>query len=294
MIYLYVKRHNQTGLQYLGKTTAADPHLYTGSGKYWKLHLKKHGKDYSTTIIYESPNQEEIKEKGIYYSQLWDVVNSDEWANLKEEQGDGGAMLHTDESNKKRSNTMKGRVFTDEHKQKLSAAGKGRPDARSPESLASFKEKASLKLRGKKKPEGFGEAVGDRLRGTKMSDESKEKMKTKWTSERKAEQSKRMILQNQTRPKIVCPHCEFIGTNPSNMKRYHFTNCKSHLPAKPKKSTGKLKHDRQSCWIFMSPDFIIHTVVNLRQFCRSQNLNNGSMCEVASGNRKTHKGWRLA
>jgi len=226
MIYLYVKTHNKTGLQYLGKTTAKDPHLYTGSGKYWKLHLSKHGKDYSTDIIFESLDLAEIKEKGIYYSQLWDVVNSDKWANLKEEQGDGGATIQTIESNQKRSNTMKGRVFTDEHKQKLSAANKGHPDNRSPESLASFKEKASQKLKGKKKPEGFGEAVGNRRRGTKMSEESKAKMKTKWTSERKVEQSERTRLQNQNRPKISCPHCSFIGTNPGNMKRYHFANCK--------------------------------------------------------------------
>jgi len=292
--YLYVKTHRITGLNYLGYTSKLDPHKYTGSGTRWNLHLQKHGYLYDTKILHRCISKSAIRAWGLFYSRLWSVVNSKKWANLKEENGDGGAMLHTDESNKKRSNTMKGRVFTDEHKQKLSAAGKGHPDTRSPESLASFKEKASLKLRGKKKPEGFGEAVGDRLRGTKMSDESKAKMKTKWTSERKAEQSKRMVLQNQTRPKIVCPQCQFIGTNPSNMKRYHFTNCKSPFPAKPKKSTGKLKHNRQSCWIFMSPDFIIHTVVNLRQFCRSQNLNNGSMCEVASGNRKTHKGWRLA
>jgi hypothetical protein len=226
MIYLYVKTHNKTGLQYLGKTSATDPHLYTGSGKYWKLHLKKHGKDYRTDIIFESPNLAEIKEKGIYYSQLWNVVDSDNWANLKEEQGDGGASIHTPESNQKRSNTLKGRVFTDEHKQKLSKANKGHPDNRSPESLASFKEKASRKLKGKKKPEGFGKAVGDRVRGTKMSDASKSKMKDKWTTKRKAEQAERTKLQNQNRPKIICPHCELVGTNPGNMKRYHFTNCK--------------------------------------------------------------------
>lgn len=226
MIYLYVKTHNQTGLQYLGKTTAKDPHLYTGSGKYWKLHLKKHGKDYTTTILYESQDENEIKKEGIYYSQLWDVVNSDKWANLKEEQGDGGASIHTADSNQKRSNTLTGRVFTNEHRQNLSIANKGHPDNRSPESLASFKEKASKKLKGKKKPAGFGVTVGDRVRGTKMSDASKAKMKDKWTSKRKAEQAERTKLQNQNRPEIICPHCGLVGTNPGNMKRYHFTNCK--------------------------------------------------------------------
>ena len=40
--YLYVKTHNITGLKYFGKTTN-DPYTYYGSGKYWLLHLKKHG-----------------------------------------------------------------------------------------------------------------------------------------------------------------------------------------------------------------------------------------------------------
>lgn len=35
-IYLYVKRHNATGLRYLGKTTAKDPYRYKGSGVEWQ------------------------------------------------------------------------------------------------------------------------------------------------------------------------------------------------------------------------------------------------------------------
>lgn len=268
MIYLYIKTHNKTGLKYLGKTTAKDPHKYKGSGKMWTDHCSKHGFDYSTEVLLQTDNKDDIRAEGIRLSCLWNIVESKEWANLKIEEGDGGIT----------SGSFK----------------KGHVDKRTPETKANAAKKASRKLKGRKQPVGFGEAVGNRLRGTKMSDEAKEKMKTKWTSERKAEQAERMILQNQTRPEIVCPHCGFVGTNPGNMKRYHFTQCKSHLPAKPKKSTGKLKHDRRSKWIFVSPDNITHIVDNLRQFCRCQNLNNGSMCEVASGNRKTHKGWRLA
>ena len=50
MIYLYIKTHNVTGLKYLGKTESCDPHKYKGSGKYWNIHLKKHGNDYSKQI----------------------------------------------------------------------------------------------------------------------------------------------------------------------------------------------------------------------------------------------------
>lgn len=90
MIYLYVKTHNLTGLRYLGKTKSSDPYSYRGSGKVWTRHIKKHGYDVTTEIIFQSTNPIEIRQQGLYYSRLWNVVNSKEWANLKEESGDGG------------------------------------------------------------------------------------------------------------------------------------------------------------------------------------------------------------
>lgn len=88
-IYLYKKTHNKTGLQYLGKTSRKDPHKYKGSGKYWKRHIKKHGYDVSTEILRECQTNEEVKEWGLYYSNLWDIVESVNWANFKPETGDG-------------------------------------------------------------------------------------------------------------------------------------------------------------------------------------------------------------
>lgn len=90
MYYLYVKTHNKTGLKYLGKTVSKDPHKYPGSGTIWRRHLDKHGYDYSTEILLETDSKEHLTEKGIYYSNLWKIVESKEWANLKPESGDGG------------------------------------------------------------------------------------------------------------------------------------------------------------------------------------------------------------
>jgi hypothetical protein len=90
-IYLYVKTHIKTGLKYLGMTTKSDPFLYSGSGIYWKNHLQKHGYEYTTEILKKCKNKDEIKEWGLYYSKLWNIVESKDWANLKEEQGDGGS-----------------------------------------------------------------------------------------------------------------------------------------------------------------------------------------------------------
>jgi hypothetical protein len=88
---LYVKTHQVTGLKYLGQTSKSDPHKYTGSGKYWLRHIKQHGKNWDTKILLESQNKKDINKLGAYYSNLWNVVESNEWANLKPETGDGAA-----------------------------------------------------------------------------------------------------------------------------------------------------------------------------------------------------------
>lgn len=87
---LMIKTHNQTGLKYLCQSSRIDYINYTGSGSYWKKHLSKHGPDFSTIVLFETTNKDEIKQQGIYYSNKFNVVNSEEWANLVPEQGDGG------------------------------------------------------------------------------------------------------------------------------------------------------------------------------------------------------------
>ena len=119
-IYLYVKTHLDTGLKYLGKTEGKrnDPHKYRGSGLHWIRHLKKHGNNVWTNIVYQSDDSEEIKNVGVYLSELWNVVDSDEWANLKPETGDGG-FVGNDPWNK-------GKKFNDVTREKMSKAAQGR------------------------------------------------------------------------------------------------------------------------------------------------------------------------
>ena len=106
-IYLYVKTHSITGLKYLGKTEKSNPHKYTGSGVYWKRHLKKYGKHYNTEILCECQTEDELSEKGLYYSTLWNVVENEGWANLKEETGTGGKLSEETKSKISSSNTGK-------------------------------------------------------------------------------------------------------------------------------------------------------------------------------------------
>jgi len=93
IFYLYLKTHNKTGLKYLGKTTRKDPVKYKGSGKYWIRHIEKYGYDVNTEILFETDDKLQLKEKGIYYSNLWNIVDSPKFANLRIEMGDGGDTM---------------------------------------------------------------------------------------------------------------------------------------------------------------------------------------------------------
>jgi hypothetical protein len=149
-IYLYIKTHKITGLNYLGKTTQ-NPFTYPGSGLHWKRHLQKHGNHVHTTVLQECTTNEEISRWGIYYSGLFNIVESKEWANLKPESGDGGSRpgrIHSDDAklknkiastghivtNKTREKIRKSltgqkRTFSDVHKKHLSESKKGKTNS---------------------------------------------------------------------------------------------------------------------------------------------------------------------
>ena len=117
---LYVKQQNQTGLKYLGRTER-NPDTYKGSGTYWKAHLKKHGDDVSTYVIGSYDTLDELKIAGLYYSKVWNVVESNDWANLVEESGDGvpKGTHHSQEHNQKMRLAMLGKKHSEETKRLL-------------------------------------------------------------------------------------------------------------------------------------------------------------------------------
>jgi hypothetical protein len=91
IIYLYLKTHNKTGLKYLGKTVQ-NPYEYRGSGLFWNRHLDEHGDDVTTEILFETEEMEKFKQVALEYSEKWNIVESKKFANLVNEQGDGGDM----------------------------------------------------------------------------------------------------------------------------------------------------------------------------------------------------------
>ena len=207
-MYLYVKTHNKTGLKYLGKTNAKDPHAYHGSGTYWTRHLQKHGYDYSTEILLETEDNEEIRKHGLYYSELWNVVDSEEWANLMNESDDGGDTSHTDsfvqyiESRdfSGDNNGFFGKTHSNETKRKLA-------------------EYASKQWKNKPKSETHKENIAKSLIGKPLSEERKRKI---------SESNKGRTPYNKGVPaeKFFCIHCNKIVAGASNYKRWHSDNCK--------------------------------------------------------------------
>lgn len=143
---LYIKKHNKTGKMYFGKTKhSSSVTTYTGSGKYWKRHLAKHGEDISTIWVSEEfTSKELINDFAELFSSMFGIVESKDWANLKEETGtDGGFALFGDnnparrpEVKKKISEALKGhpghtntgflgRTHTEESRNKIRAAHTG-------------------------------------------------------------------------------------------------------------------------------------------------------------------------
>lgn len=140
--WLYIKKHNVTGLKYFGKTTVKDPKKYKGSGMYWLNHLKIHGNDVTTIWCQLFETYQELIDYCDAFSKENNIVESKDqygnkiWANLVPETGlDGGGV--------------KGRPKTEEHKAKLR----------------------------KPKPDGFGKKVSDKLTGYKRSPEHIENLK---------------------------------------------------------------------------------------------------------------------
>jgi len=88
-----IKTHRKTGLKYLCYTRKTGKAFdeYIGSGTRWRNHLKEHGNDITTEIIFQTINKDEFANKARDISKELGVINDPEhWANLKLEEGDGG------------------------------------------------------------------------------------------------------------------------------------------------------------------------------------------------------------
>lgn len=159
-IFLYVKQHQKTGLKYFGKTIRKDPYTYFGSGKYWNNHLKTHGYDVNTLHVWEFENIKQCKHFALKFSIENKIVESNLWANLVEETGEGGwpskwpvgsrngtknpffGKTHSDKVRRRLSDVHKGKIISLEMRAKLSKILTGRPKANTKNYSKSMKERA--------------------------------------------------------------------------------------------------------------------------------------------------------
>jgi len=87
MIHICKKTHKVTGLIYICKTEQ-DPFKYEGSGTEWRQHLKEHGKEHDTEVLFSSEDRDEVRQFCLDYAktnpEYW---KKEEYANMMLESG---------------------------------------------------------------------------------------------------------------------------------------------------------------------------------------------------------------
>lgn len=208
MYTLYLKTHNETGLNYLGYTARKDVHKYKGSGHYWKRHIAKYGYNVTTTTLGVYDSENDLKYWGLYYTNLYGIVENTNFANLKEEAGISGR-------------------YSSESKEKMKIAAAKRIEkygapagAWTTESAIALNETTwkNPEIR-QKRIEGISKALTGLKRGPR-TDEFKEYMSKTLTGRSYGKNVKHQLVEK------TCPHCLKSGKGP-NMTRYHFDKCKS-------------------------------------------------------------------
>ena len=122
---LYIKE--LVGQKYFGVTARQDITVYSGSGTIWQKRIKKYGKENINTIWisdwFDCPYQ--LQEFALLFSELHMIVESDDWDNLKAENGlTGGSNGPCHHSTKiKIGNGNRGKKYSAEVNAKKSSPG---------------------------------------------------------------------------------------------------------------------------------------------------------------------------
>ena len=242
--YLYIKTHRKTGLKYLGQTKQ-DPFKYRGSGKRWLNHIKKHGYDVDTEILLETSNKEELKETGIYYSNLWNIVQDNTWANIIIENASGGDTITTHPNReqicKKNSETANLRVVNKTHhflgpEINNAMIAKGTHISMNSEKcrereLTKIKNGTHVFLTDNPSPKRVKDGTHNFL-GGKVQSQLNKKLVENGThhflnKEEAKKRAEKLISEGRHGSQLLykCQHCEKQGKG-NSMKRWHMDNCR--------------------------------------------------------------------
>jgi hypothetical protein len=190
--YLYAKQHSVTGLRYFGKTIR-DPYKYNGSGLKWKYHCNKHGWEHVvTTWVQAYTDKQLLTEEALFYSKVYNIVDSDKWANIIPEDGLGGGSL-------------KGHS-------KPTLKGQKRPE-----------HSAVMKL----KMSGPGNAMYGKTPWNKGLDKSDPRVVKNNTNTKYKGQPGELNGMYGKHMTLTCPHCNKTGGR--MMLRWHFDHCRSKV-----------------------------------------------------------------
>lgn len=109
---------------------------------------------------------------------------------------------------------LKNRIITQETKDKISKSNKGKiPYNKGKKGLYKHTEEAKQK-------------IAECRKGKKTKEETKQKIsKINKGKKRTEECRKKMGELQKNKPRVICPHCEKMGSQ-NNMTRWHFDNCK--------------------------------------------------------------------
>ena len=202
--WLYVKCHRLTGLKYFGKTVR-DPKKYIGSGRYWKKHIKTHGRDIETVWCELFTDRSSLVEFAELFSEFYNIVQETDsngkkcWANEIPENGLQGGQNAGMPSLLKGKSTGKPGVWKN----------KKRPEH-------------SITMKGRKHTPEHSAKISDSLKHYIRTDEHNAKL----ASAKRGKSNPKVSIALKNRPDIECPHCGLIGKSSGNMKRYHLDRCK--------------------------------------------------------------------
>jgi hypothetical protein len=150
---LLVMTHRVTGLKYFCKTAQLNTlKYYRGSGHYWKRHLKVHGKDIDVGVLGIYYEEDRCLAAAKEFSELHDVANNSEWANLIAENGVDGAPSGVNHPMYGKPSPSKG-----QKRPWVGKSGADNPMFGKPSAMRGKKNLgASAALKGRKRPEGGG------------------------------------------------------------------------------------------------------------------------------------------
>ena len=246
------------GKLYIGQSTRIKEVInqkYKGSGKLFINSLKKYKqKSFKTTILDYCIDQEELDEREKFWIKEFKSTDKELGYNLKK--GGNGGGRHSDETKKKLSIMCMGRKVSPKTLEKIRLANKGKK--RSKEFIENNRIKQTGKIRSLETKKRISESkkgkkcgVENHFYGKTHSIETKERLAKLNTGKTHSDYTKKKISDlfkgekhplygkpcSEERKKkasesmknkepLKCPFCDMVSTSRSNLKRYHFENCK--------------------------------------------------------------------